>query len=584
MNRTYTAIIVGLFAIAALEFGLLGASAAGMRGGGSADLPPIVQRGAVTPTDTPTVMPVATATPLAFKTVTPVPQLSPPLADVDITGAFLQAEPLTIRCDGSQGTSVKVRLLKPNGDPVPDETLVFPSTYNGNAAPYLAYTQDGYATFSVRFYGDIFPSGPNFIVRSGLLEAGIRIRCNPNSNGGCAISPPSLSPPCATPTPRPNCSGSPPQASPPCPGQPTPYPCNPSLGSGPISPPCPVKPTPYPCNPSPGSGPISPPCPGEPTPYPCSPSPGSGALSPPCATPSACGYAPYCPYGFAVAIDCNLNISGVQDQCSTSGPTHDVGVVLRNNSGVDSTVAAFNFFLHVPDTSLLSPPVVVGGILDDNPDFNQDALGKGFECQPDPGDNGASGPGAAKLLMSCYFRFEGGSIPSIANGAEILLATVHFNVPTGAVGSSSLYLSFVNVFDEFVQEVASCEDIITTPANCYGATVTVERAGATPTHAATRTVRPTHTPTIVRRIATPSPKTATSVPRTATRVVRTFTPRPQGRCADFNGDGKVTIRDAKLVAGAVLRHNNDRSFDINGDGRVSQRDAVLAFRQIGRRC
>jgi|CXWL01.1.fsa_nt_gi hypothetical protein len=558
MNRRYTAIVVALFAIAALEFGLLGANAAGITGGGGGELPPIGQRLGIPATDTP----VATATPLS--------QFHPP--PVDLTGAFLQANPLTIRCDGSEDSTVTVRALQPNGDPAPDGTSIFPAAYNGNASPSVAYTHDGYATFSVRFYSDIFPSGPNFIIRSGLLEAGIRIRCNPNSNVSDCVS---FSPPaCATPTPRPNCFGSPPQASPPCPPTPTPYPCNPSPNSGPLSPPCP---TAQPCG-------ISPP-----------------SVSPPCNPAPA----------FELAVDCDVDESGVQAYCLIPvGKPRDVGIVLRNNSGTDAKLAAFNFTVLNSIFPMLVPLPSTGGPpgLDGNPDFNQSTLaGAGWQCDPVLADTTPIGLDNDSLISCFNPQLQNAQV--LPSGSAITLAMVHYADATVSLEppASSLVLSLrdVNLYDDLINELGSCAPLTTVEATCTPATLeiatvstptasattpartatppvvsTATRAPRTPTAAATRPAR-TSTPPAVT--ATRPPRSATVVPRTPT-VAPQPTRRPSNRCADVNGDGKVSIRDVKLIANAVLRRDKNAQFDVNGDGRVSLRDVVRAISQLGRRC
>lgn len=445
MNRRYTAIVVALFAIAALEFGLLGAAAAGITGGGSEELPPVAQRLGVPATDTP----VATATVLSeFH----IPQ-------VDLTGASLLANPLTVRCDGSEDSIITVRVLQPNGDPPPDGTPVYPSTYNGNASPYIAYTHDGYATFSVRFYDDIFPSGPNFIIRSGLLEAGIRIRCNPDSDISACVS---FSPPvCATPTPAPDCFGSPPQVSPPCP--PTPNPCNPSPNSGPLSPPCA---TPEPCGISPPS--VSPPCEPTPTPYPCNPSPAE-PQSPPCngATP------------FEVAVDCDVDQPGVQSYCVIPpNQNYDAAIVLINNSGSDVALEAFNFNLFNENTTALNPlpstdlPPRVNG----NPDLNEaDISTGGWVCDPVNPDLVEGGPDSDSVL-ACFDQLFG-STPQIPNGSTVTLGTVHY---AAGYGSTNLQVHFVALYDNSINELGSCVPALAVEMSCTGAFVETAPTPPTP--------------------------------------------------------------------------------------------------------
>src|SRR6185295_19122252 len=90
-------------------------------------------------------------------------------------------------------------------------------------------------------------------------------------------------------------------------------------------------------------------------------SPPSGTPEPsvsPTATPTVAAATPIVfsstpsvtPVGaFYVAIDCDVTHAGIQDTCSypggQTGPV-DVNLVVVNNSGQDSTAAAFNFNLH----------------------------------------------------------------------------------------------------------------------------------------------------------------------------------------------------------------------------------------------
>lgn len=157
----------------------------------------------------------------------------------------------------------------------------------------------------------------------------------------------------------------------------------------------------------------------------------------------------------------------------------------------------------------------------------------------------------------------------------------------------------MNLFDTDVLELGSCDPVITTEMHCTNAAVELISAPATPARTATPLVVSTATPapqtptaatTRPARTSTPPATTATRPPRTATVVARTPTAAPQPTrrpayaCADVNGDGKVSIRDVKLIARAVLRGDDDEQFDVNGDGRVTQRDVVRAISQLGRRC
>jgi hypothetical protein len=82
--------------------------------------------------------------------------------------------------------------------------------------------------------------------------------------------------------------------------------------------------------------------------------------------------------------------------------------------------------------------------------------------------------------------------------------------------------------------------------------------------------------------------TATLVPPTPTRTVTPVAPLPPThgsprRCADVDGDGRVTRHDLSRLA-RQLRRPYDARYDINNDGRVNARDLVAAATQLGRKC
>lgn len=272
MNRKIAVFIVGLLALGALEFGLLGASASGLVGGsGGHALPPLAERGIVQATPTP----VATAT-ASGTGIRPI--IIPTEASIEM----FTPDPAAIACDGAHASTVRVFVRDYRGQAVPDGTYVHFLVVNGSPSPYDAQTIGGSASTSVVIYSEAYSLLPNVLVGSGDLEMAIRVRCIPNS--GCPLSPP-------------------PNASPPC-VAPTPFPCNPSPGADINSPPCaietPISPSdgiatcidftqPDGCIPSPPSPPIcapnqtSPPC-ATPTPIPeCAPYVPS---SPPCVPPS----------------------------------------------------------------------------------------------------------------------------------------------------------------------------------------------------------------------------------------------------------------------------------------------------------
>ncbi|MDE3096831.1 MAG: hypothetical protein KGK07_12660 [Chloroflexota bacterium] len=261
-----------LVVVAAIEFGLLGAGAAGLTGG---PLAPAHERGERTAT------PAATQTPgfatcVGFPdtrpcrvTATPVtpcdnnispPPVSPPCAtppspppcDAGVSPPPVSPPPVSppcgpsaaahviqlsttpeeIVCNGIKGAQVNVRALVDASTSVADGTPVFFQVLGGPGSldPYVAYTLNGNAGTFVRFGPSPYPIGAFHVqVDVGRIEATIRIFCTPQAPPPlppCSPSPPASSPPCAPPTPRP-----------------TPLPCTPGAVS---PPPCPVSPPPAP--------------------------------------------------------------------------------------------------------------------------------------------------------------------------------------------------------------------------------------------------------------------------------------------------------------------------------------------------
>lgn len=250
---------IALLAVAAVEFGLLGAASAG------ASFVPGWLAASKDAQSAKREKPTATATPVSPPACQPDREHGGSRAcDREPASIQLTPDPLVIRCDGYDRSTLTVRITDAKGHPVADGTYVSFWAYNGNTTPSSARTHGGTASTSVSFYADIFPPGPNVNVDVGPLEAGVRIRCFPESNRPpCSPPASSPSPPCATPTSTPPpCapSSSPPSVSPPC-GTPTPPspPC--SISPPSLSPPCATPtswPAPTPCPTSPAS--LSPVC------------------------------------------------------------------------------------------------------------------------------------------------------------------------------------------------------------------------------------------------------------------------------------------------------------------------------------
>ncbi len=260
MQRKMIIASVALLALAALEFGLLGAQAAGF-GIGAGGQPHGPQLAKATPT--PRLSPPPCVEPASRRQLSPPcsrrpappacplspPAVSPPCVPPGPPAATIELGtfPDEIRCDGVDASKVRVHLRTAEGRNVADGTPVFFSVYwPGRAEPGIAFTNDG-VTVSLVTYGPFqfgAPSQFSVNVSSARIEASIRIFCAPQPPA-CAPSPPlsgpgSVSPPCATPTP-------------PCPMSPPPL-----SGPGAISPPCPPTATPTP--PCPLSAPTQPSC------------------------------------------------------------------------------------------------------------------------------------------------------------------------------------------------------------------------------------------------------------------------------------------------------------------------------------
>jgi hypothetical protein len=78
--------------------------------------------------------------------------------------------------------------------------------------------------------------------------------------------------------------------------------------------------------------------------------------------------------------------------------------------------------------------------------------------------------------------------------------------------------------------------------------------------------------------------TKTAKPTRTPSPTATFTRVPERRCADVNGDGRVTWDDVRAILRRLGKKHVDPKYDLNGDGKVTGRDVFLAVRQVGKRC
>ncbi len=204
-----------------------------------------------------------------------------------------------------------------------------------------------------------------------------------------------------------------------------------------------------------------------------------------------------------LALDCDVAAPGIQNNCTlpAGAASTDVGVLLVNRSGSPYPLGAFDAFVNDPSTDRLNPPALSGPIADRNPDFNQGAFPATWVCSPPQADAHIGPPGTAQSRLGCYDS--AGSPAVIPDGADLMLAVVHYLVPVAASpGSVSLTFDGDSGMSDFPNvAVRDCN-----LSNCPGATVNITYPpSGTPTSVAT--IPPTATPT-----ATATPVVISSTP------------------------------------------------------------------------
>ncbi|HET6615036.1 MAG TPA: hypothetical protein VFH62_04035 [Dehalococcoidia bacterium] len=456
--------VILLVATAGLWFAIIGADA--RSGDGAGALPPISER--VGEQQQPQ-------------------QLVPFEIDTRPRAIELKATPERIACDGNEATSVRVRISTDAGQPVLDGTYVeFVTEGDGYGwfSEQQVVTSNGEASTDVWFqaYDVAFPPFA-FDVRAtaGMLSGSIRVYCE--EPAGCVSPPPApgdtLSPPCeppATSTPQPpfECvrGRSRQTVSPPCePGRPlSPPGCTNGGGSQSNTRNCPptIEPpaSPPQCVESPSPESVSPPC-ATPTPEPPSPPACDWPFSPPncfigvCIDfeSGACTFTPTAtstPLPARMALDCDIEAAGIQEDCGPlpDGTTFvDVGIILENLSGAPIYPSVFEAHVFSSEEHILHP-IDGSGVLDNNPDFNEDALGTNWGCTVNP--DADESPSSALSGITCFdFGFEAGVEPY----ATVTLATIRYDFGPDAAGERG-YLEFVRGGVGTIEgsNLASCRD------------------------------------------------------------------------------------------------------------------------------
>ncbi len=185
---------------------------------------------------------------------------------------------------------------------------------------------------------------------------------------------------------------------------------------------------------------------------------------------------------FHMAVDCNTASASTNSSCSYYlgfGSQVSVDVTLGNSTASSALIAAFNWTLVDPDTTRLdaqSPASCATPKLNCNPNFldstesPEGLSGSLWDCQyvtPDIDGNNANGDESQLVCINP------GTLPAIAPGsAHVDLGRVTYDILTySPAGSVTLSLKDVNVFDEALVELISCNPIVTTVGPCFSTTI-----------------------------------------------------------------------------------------------------------------
>jgi hypothetical protein len=260
---------------------------------------------------------------------------------------------------------------------------------------------------------------------------------------------------------------------------------------------------------------------------------------------------------FDLSVDCDTTTLLVETSCvKPAAGTASVQLTLKNNSGASSLIAAFNVTI-LADQNVANPPPT-GSCLTPkfncNPDFNQAELnGPSWACDPALADIDGN-PNIASSTISCLNPSDA---HNLTNGSTVRLATINYNT---FLGNTAVTLQDINVFDETITELMSCNPALTTAGNCFSANLQIgipptstptPTDTPTPTHTSTPTDTPTPTNTPTE---TPTP---TDTPTNTPTNTPTATNTPS--VADSDGDGLLNAYE-------LLIGTNPNNPDTDGDG------------------
>jgi hypothetical protein len=139
----------------------------------------------------------------------------------------------------------------------------------------------------------------------------------------------------------------------------------------------------------------------------------------------------------------------------------NIDVVLGDNVG---NVSAFDIKILYDDTKL-TPGAAGSGGLDGNPDFNDAALGTGWNCgqagSPSPDVDAATGALHGVAFLSCYAT---GAGATVASATAIATLRLH----AAAATDTGIELSEVHITHSDATELGSCNPIVLVEMTCAG--------------------------------------------------------------------------------------------------------------------
>lgn len=167
-----------------------------------------------------------------------------------------------------------------------------------------------------------------------------------------------------------------------------------------------------------------------------------------------------------LALDLDPATPGIQASLATKDAQDvSIDIVLGDNVG---NVSAFDVKLIYDDTKLTSLGNGKGG-LDGNPDFNDIALGSGWDCSlsgsPSADTDPETGEGHGVALLSCFATGAGAPVTS-----PTTIATLHLHA--AAAVSTGITLSDVHLSHDDGTEIGSCNPVLQVELTCTAATLT----------------------------------------------------------------------------------------------------------------